>query len=145
LDRELSRSPSRVGHLGDVQQPVDAHVVEVRVVLAYETRGDMGSGRGHSVGFGATGVRVAAESETIQVRGRTMCARRRRNGLVPSRPRFFLLSANAPLPMILIIFSCEPKDSETRQEYTAMDLGEWQEGRGPRAVRLGKAGLFHRL
>ncbi|KAJ7797946.1 hypothetical protein B0H14DRAFT_2618397 [Mycena olivaceomarginata] len=40
----------------------------------------------------------------------------------------FLLSANAPLPMIPIIFPCEPKDSETRQEYTAMDLGEWEEG-----------------
>jgi hypothetical protein len=44
LDRELSRSPSRVGHLGDLRQLVDAHVVEVRVVFAHETRGDMGVG-----------------------------------------------------------------------------------------------------
>jgi hypothetical protein len=44
LDRELSRSPSRVGHLGDVRQLVDAHVVQVRAVLAHETRGDMGVG-----------------------------------------------------------------------------------------------------
>ncbi|KAJ7318970.1 hypothetical protein DFH08DRAFT_942374 [Mycena albidolilacea] len=84
-----------VGHLGDVLQLVDAHVVEVRVMLAHETRGDMGVGS-------------------------------RVGGTIPL--------ALEPLGIQRLV-------KNTRQWTLMSGKG----GRGPRAVRLGKVDLFHRL